>query len=346
MLDERTVFVVGAGASKEVGLPIGEELKNEITQILNIETSNGSLTSGDSLMYEAMHQCGRSYEGLSFAGLASASKRIRAAMPLAPSIDNYIDAHNADQTVERCGKLAIVRSILAAERRSTLMLQPGADFIEFSRLNDVWLVSLMKLLVENCRIDDLAARLSKITFIVFNYDRCIEHFLYRAIQTYYSVDANAASEIIKNLEIFHPYGSIGVLPIHNGRQVVDYGAEVNSSQLVDLSNQIRTFTEGTDEGNSEIIAIRSRIRQSTKLVFLGFAYHPLNMELLMHEGHQRTDSVRPKDVYGTVFQMSSSDRDKIDEEIKNVLQPRTTELVNLKSNKLIQSYGRALKFTG
>ncbi len=297
-------------------------------------------------MYEALHQCGRSEEGISFAELASASRRIRAAMPLAPSIDNYIDAHNADRTVERCGKLAIVRTILAAEGRSTLMVPPGGDTLDFGGLKDVWLVSLMKLLVENCRVDELAARLENITFIVFNYDRCIEHFLYHAIQTYYSIDAYRASEIIDSLEVFHPYGSIGVLPHHGGASVVDFGGEVNSSQLVALSSQIRTFTEGTDEESSEIIAIRSRIRQSSRLIFLGFAYHPLNMELLMHEGRQRTDPVRPKDIYGTVFQMSDNDNDKIEAEIKKVLQPRTIELVNAKSNKMIQNYGRALKFTG
>ena len=33
----KTVFIIGAGASTEVGLPVGDELKHKIAELLDIE---------------------------------------------------------------------------------------------------------------------------------------------------------------------------------------------------------------------------------------------------------------------------------------------------------------------
>ena len=53
-LPGKMVFVVGAGASYEVGLPLGTELKKTISQNLDIRFENFSrMVSGDSTIYEA-----------------------------------------------------------------------------------------------------------------------------------------------------------------------------------------------------------------------------------------------------------------------------------------------------
>ena len=50
--------------------------------------------------------------------------------------------------------------------------------------------------------------------------------------------------------------------------------------VFNLASQIRTFTEGTDPETSNIEALRQCLIESDRLVFLGFAYHRLNMELI------------------------------------------------------------------
>lgn len=41
MLSRPTVFVIGAGASFELGLPLGDTLKNRIADLLNITFPDG-----------------------------------------------------------------------------------------------------------------------------------------------------------------------------------------------------------------------------------------------------------------------------------------------------------------
>jgi len=123
MFKNKTLIIVGAGTSCEVGLPSSDELKGKIAELLDIQISDFSkLLRGDRLIYEALRILVKHSDGnrSDLAPYIKAALRIRDSMPLAPSIDNFIDAHNGDEFIERCGKLAIVRSILTAEKQSKL----------------------------------------------------------------------------------------------------------------------------------------------------------------------------------------------------------------------------------
>lgn len=51
---KKTVVIVGAGASREAGLPIGSELKKEIAKALDIRCEDRSrMVSGDNCMFQA-----------------------------------------------------------------------------------------------------------------------------------------------------------------------------------------------------------------------------------------------------------------------------------------------------
>jgi hypothetical protein len=56
MLRHNTVFVVGAGASKEFGLPVGSELAAEISKKLdiNFDRFGREVLSGDGELFEDM----------------------------------------------------------------------------------------------------------------------------------------------------------------------------------------------------------------------------------------------------------------------------------------------------
>ena len=63
-------------------------------------------------------------------------------------------------------------------------------------LKKSWFTSFWKLLTENCEAKDLEQRLNKIAFVIFNYDRCIEHCLYWSLQNSYRIDAQAAAQLL------------------------------------------------------------------------------------------------------------------------------------------------------
>jgi hypothetical protein len=55
MFKTKTLFIVGAGASREFGLPTGAELKAQIAHLLDIRYEHGfSQESGDRLITEAL----------------------------------------------------------------------------------------------------------------------------------------------------------------------------------------------------------------------------------------------------------------------------------------------------
>jgi hypothetical protein len=320
MSNKKTLYIVGAGASKEAGLPTGYELKEKIASLLNIIFEDGyTQTGGDRLICEAIriHVKQSEIQKNNINPYLHAAWSIRDAMPQAISIDNFIDTHNDDKKIELCGKLAIVRSILDAEKNSKLYINPSNIYnhLNFRDIEDTWYANFMKLLTENCTKDNLAKRLESIALIVFNYDRCIEHFIYNSLQNYYGFEPNEAGNLVNGMKIYHPYGVVGSLPWQGGQSVA-FGIEIRPLKLLDLANQIKTFSEGTDPQSSEILAIRKNITNTNRVVFLGFAYHKLNMKLLMPNG-PLLQSSNARFCFGTAKGISNSDCEIIKCEINS-----------------------------
>ena len=317
MADEHsTVFVVGAGASAEVNMPLGSELKTKIAQLLDIRFDNSRHVSGDAKIVQALRLFMQSKGERDINPYLHACRRIAGAMPQAISIDNFLDAHVDDEKVVMCGKLAIVRAILESERRCNLYFERSRTHrFDFGRLETTWLNQFFQLLTENCRIDDLPQRLGKVTLIVFNYDRVVEHFLYHALQNYFGIDAGRAGELVFGMRILHPYGVVGKLPWAGGDPIVAFGDNTQHDQLLENAQQIRTFTEGADPESSDIETIRGAMQTANRLVFLGFAYHKLNIELICAPSKSE---VPPADCYGTAFMISSSDCEVIESELRRL----------------------------
>ena len=340
----KTTIVLGAGASCEAGLPVGRDLKSKIARLIDIRYENGyNRSSGSAEIDTAFRKSVQAEGGRDINPYLHACWKIRDAMPQAISIDNYLDAHAEDMNTVVAGKLGIAQSILEAEKSSTLFVnrRDGQDMINFARVENTWFNKFVQLLTENCRVDDLPNNLSNINVVSFNYDRCLEHFIYYAIQNYYRVNAADAAEILNNLSIYHPYGRVGSLPWQRQDTPIEFGAAPNPQNLLDISAQIRTFTEGTDPDTSNIELIRNSVSGCDRLIFLGFAFHPMNMSLLSSEGAKSV----PKVSYGTALGLSKPDREIIEREVKNLAGSEIdrVELRNdLTCSQLLDEYRRSL----
>lgn len=344
------VLVVGAGASKEAGLPIGSELKKQIATALDIRYDEwGSRKiSGDDHIHAAFRQLATSINPTrpDINPLMQAGWRIRDAMPQAISIDNFIDAHRENDDIGKSGKLAIARCILTAESNSPLKIDRGNIYnkLNFSTLEATWFNTFFQLLTENCRQADLADRLSKVAIICFNYDRCIEHYLHAALQNYYAMSAEEATALLRNLAIYHPYGTVGKLPWQDPQVGIDFGATPAPNQLIALAGELRTFTEGVDTTKSNIEAIRATISKASRVAFLGFAFHRLNLDLLF-PGLSDGEVARAFPVYGTALGLSTADIQVITRELQNLggLRHEAIHLQgNLTCSQLLREYWRSL----
>jgi len=248
--------------------------------------------------------------------------------------------------IAKCGKLAIAACILNAEARSIIRVDRGNIYnnLKFSDAASTWFNALFQLLSENCQLNGLRSRLRKVAIISFNYDRCVEHFLHAAIKSYYDVSADVAAELLADLAIYHPYGTVGQLPWSKAASTVDYGGKPNSRELLDLANRLRTFTEGTDEEASDVIEIRQTMLSAERSVFLGFAFHPLNMELL-YGPSATVPAERDDRVYATALGLSESNVDVIVSELSmmaRIVRENITLRRDLAASQLLRDYWRSL----
>lgn len=309
-MQENIVFIVGSGASKEVNLPTGEELKSTISRYLNIRFDFSSQKSGDYEITEAVKKIAGD-NGENPNSYFPVARHISEALPLDSSIDNFIDSHRGNEKIEICGKLAIVKAILEAEKRSLLRTDKAGKLV-LSFLNDTWYIPFYYLLTQNCDIDKLKERLKLITLVIFNYDRCIEHFICLSLQLYYGINQNSAADLVRCINIYHPYGVVGTLPWFNPKRAIDFGGDVHAIKLIELASKIKTFTEGTEPESSEITEIRGHVDAANKVVFLGFAFHKLNMKLITPVEPVKNHSVR---AFATTLGISDTDKEVIQSQI-------------------------------
>ena len=138
---------------------------------------------------------------------------------------------------------------------------------------------------------------------------------------------------------------VGSIPWLQSNNLVPFGHDPHPQQLLNLTNQIKTFTEGMDESPSDVKAIRSHVAQAERMVFLGFAFHPLNLELLLPESDVSSRIKPHRRLYATAFGISEGNKNVILEELA-----RKTSLSNgpisirtdLKCGGLIREYFRSL----
>ncbi len=359
----KTVCIIGAGASTEVGLPTGDGLKKQIASLLDIQPPNErwkanpryEMVSGDKKIFEALNahekmQSGRPYvhpyastrdDLQDIKPYLDAAWQIRDALPRASSIDQFIYQQQKNEKYDEivlCGKLAIVRSILMAEQASDLFLEKK------------WYEEFFNWLTETCHREDLEERFKSIVLIIFNYDRCVEHFLYHALQIRYPISGDEAAGLVKQINIFHPYGSVGVLPWYGSiaDETMEYGADPNPNKLLALTNKIKTFTEETYPDSSDILAMQTHMHEARRLVFLGFAFHELNIQLLSCHKQSNRNKTGPAS-YATTLDVSESNKKMIKRQILGLYRDRIpgthgVEMANLKCCDFFNEFKKSLAF--
>ena len=347
-MDRKTAFVIGAGASKEANLPTGLELKNTIAQLLDIRFPDGyTQKSGDFTIYEALRHFVKEENNQNgdINSYLHEAWHVTSAMPQAISIDNFIDTHRDNAKIALCGKLAIVKSILDAERYSLLYFENRRidSTVNFKALERTWYSSFFQLLTENCSKYELKARFQTIALIIFNYDRCIEHFLLHAVQNYYKINETEAAELVKYINIYHPYGQVGYLPWQQHQSSVGFGETPNAQKLLLVADQIKTFAEGTDPDASEITEIREHMAKVSHLIFLGFAFHKLNMKLLTPTPNLKGFNVVR--CFATAYHLSESNKEAISEKIRSLYSPEVgIKMADLQCYAFFNEYKNSLEF--
>ena len=272
MIPEKTVLVLGAGASRPYLFPTGAELTNlilmrgENTSILSNmgfpsgrfsdeDQGNLFIPDGDAAVVARYRQwIKRSLrnEGVDQDDL----ERFQAEFRLGQSYS--IDAFVADVPIWKpVASLMVAAILLRCEK--------------LERLDGNWYQYLFNELVSGGK-DFPENTLSVVTF---NYDRSLEMYLQQAFEHRYSLSQVEAWKLVQRIKIVHVYGQPGELFDAKGSRSFGYGA-------------VSAFTAGAQ--NIQLVSprlnsprqaeIEDVLSQASRIVVLGFGFDELNVKVL------------------------------------------------------------------
>lgn len=277
MFDQKTLFIIGAGAGVEIEMPMGNKLSTSIATKTNIKYNMNQLESGDYQIANALKRFAAA-QGANFNAWRAQACGIAEGIHHSRSIDAYLSTHKDNEAVKVAAKLAIVQSILEAENECHIQRSHG-HWRDNDKVGQSWFPDLFYLMQDGVgRSDDIRGIFKNVAFINFNYDRCLEHYLYYAIQELYHTDERETAEIMEAIEIHRPYGQVGYLDWQRKGTRVGVGAK-GYGDLDGLSQEIKTFNEQISD---EVLlkGIHDAINNAGRIVFLGFHFHKQNMDLL------------------------------------------------------------------
>ncbi|MBP9855476.1 MAG: hypothetical protein KBD53_11470 [Candidatus Omnitrophica bacterium] len=274
-MGKKRVFIIGAGASVGFNFPPGIDLLEKIYK--KWENPNKELIDLFTHIW--------SYLGVEHEGPTPEKSIQRYAQKLyfsgAISIDDFL-SKSKEQLLREFGRATILTEILDNENK-TLVKNEN----ELFKFKDNWLRELFGRFFRFPELDDLKRFLKHNTFefIIFNYDRCIEFFLFAAIQNYYSITKEDAHKIINEIKFEHVYGKPGKMSWEEGYDVkndVAFGQELRTDEKLKYYKKLQTITPNIKViGEDNIPRSYIEIINSADIVYiLGYGFHSENNRLL------------------------------------------------------------------
>lgn len=269
MYQRKTVFIIGAGCSAEFGLPVGTGLRNMIS---------GNLKGNTESLFRAL---ANSPVGPMVTNLQDMVPNFVGGLHTKPSIDQYLHFHRDDPVFVMLGKLAIAWAILESERNSAL--RRAAIDLGMTSIGESWFMKLFQGMNDDIDIGTVEHLFNNVSFICFNYDRCIEVAFFNAIRILTRAPIERVANVMKGLRIWHPYGTVGRLDYMDasGNSPL-LGFSESVPDWIDISKgagQLRTFTEGMNN-KAMLGEIRQALHDAQQIVYLGFGFLDQNMDIL------------------------------------------------------------------
>lgn len=330
MFPRKTVFVIGAGCSVDYGFPLGNDLRRRIFEKVYNE---------DEVVVRALLSSGAPEANVN---VQRRCRNFASGIFTHETIDQYLDFLKDDPADLMLGKIAIAACILEAEKASPLRSDRLTGGL--ATVSESWAVLLYNRIVSNIGARNLENATENLTFVCFNYDRCIEQVFSEASRLL-TRDGERASLMTRRLNVLHPYGSLG--PI--GAQLIaeerqhglDFGLEgAHYPQVLAASRQIKTYTEPAATHIQS--AIGREMDQAEQVVFLGFGFIPWNMRIINRRSHVPLDKV-----YFNTYKMPEPVRQIALEDaraalVRDTTQPTAWVKSDLSASEFLQHYGLAL----
>ncbi len=274
MITRPTVLILGAGASIPYKFPSGPDLFLKVCD---------SLEAVDSDMFKFLH------EEMEFGG--DCIKDFVACLRTSgrSSVDAFLETREDFMEI---GKLAIAACLVPHEDAGILF----ATAIQAKN----WYKHLFEQMSPSHEEGSMGNAVEKfadnnISFITFNYDRSLEHFLHASMKSSYRLSESQAGNIVNQIPIIHLHGALGYLPWSaNDKPKRPYDPGLKSGYVDIAAKGIKVISESIDE-DPEFIAAHKLIQEAKVIIFVGFGYNRMNLKRL------NLDDAAEATLYGTSY---------------------------------------------
>ena len=296
MIKRKTALIIGAGASIPYGFPSGIDLVKTICKNLYIAKDKDiDMTIGINPWFNILIQIGfRSEKILEFRDALHKCGHY--------NIDEFLE-HRRE--FDNIGKYAIALALVPHENTDLLFdVDEPQNWYKY-------LYSRMKSSLEDFDKNN-------ISFITFNYDRSLEHFLFTSLKHSYGVGDDKIAEKLSILKIIHLHGQLGFLPWQEKDEkgfFREYTSESDIYQITAATRNIKILHEDLDRDN-QFLEARQILSEAEKIYFLGFGFHQINLK--------RLDIVNlsgNKAIFGTSIGFSRNEKLEICRNVNNKIIP-------------------------
>jgi hypothetical protein len=185
MFKSKTVFILGAGASIPYGFPSGYKLVTDIKNNLELSTNITMLSKVAEKLIGTVHWFDPKQIKYLLESLSNT---------VVNSIDDFLEKRKVFLIL---GKAAIAQALIPYENQSL-----------FSREEDKNWYSLIWYAI--CKdVDKLEDK--QISFVTFNYDRSLEHYLYSHLKNHLNLSDSECKAVMNKIPIIHVYGHMDIL---------------------------------------------------------------------------------------------------------------------------------------
>ena len=255
-------LILGAGASKPYGYPLGFELKQRIIQYCISEPRECALP-------EKLDQTWKTLEGV--------AQRLDDSS--APTIDRFLEEFRGipeghDYELGQHARMAVAAVLFRHEYGER-------------EITHGWYNVLAR------HLNNRGLDVEPLKIVTFNYDRSLEHYVSKKLART-GEQPNAwrdADRFRRHVDLHHIYGSLPPLPgfrISESEQTEsDYGEAKRNSSAWKAGREIFRFVH--DDTDPEAVAnCRSAVRGSDVVVVLGFGFDHLNVARVgLQEGNEK-----------------------------------------------------------
>ena len=230
---EGTVLILGAGASKPYGFPLGSELRDTILK---------SLSFPESEEVKLLQNCGFNIDDI---------RKFRS--ELHDAIHNTIDDFLSDRPSHRgIGSLSIVMALRYCESPNSLF--PKRD----------WYPELVKVLGLDGKPSSIDA------ILTLNYDRSLEHYLYHTVRVSFEGEKRTkAFQRLAEIPIIHLHGILGKYVPGS----FDMDKDLSPEKCMEIAEELRITSDESLDQSEVFARARDICLKASQIYFLGFGYH-------------------------------------------------------------------------